>query len=210
MYKPGCLCSWHHLVTRNLCWKLLSACCPSPQFPPDLHRPPALPARVGTLRGPGLGLWRLALPVVSNDSKLIAVPFSTSPGRCLLPRPKSLAGSSPSTRLLTLEEAQARTQGRLGTPTEPTTPKTPASPVERYTWDAGEGRISLIIFIMLKTSKPPVTQTPGGKERGRRNKGSQEVAAGRHSLLWGGAPAYPGRSRCHGWVAAEPHHSLQV
>lgn len=107
-----------------------------------------MPARVGTLRGPGLGLWRLALPVVSNDSKLIAVPFSTSPGRCLLPRPKSLAGSSPSTRLLTLEEAQARTQGRLGTPTEPTTPKTPASPVERYTWDAGEGRISLEALVL--------------------------------------------------------------
>uniref|UniRef100_A0A673UJ29 Rho GTPase activating protein 33 n=1 Tax=Suricata suricatta TaxID=37032 RepID=A0A673UJ29_SURSU len=52
-------------------------------------------------------------------------------GRCLLPRPKSLAGSGPSTRLLTLEEAQARTQGRLGTPTEPVTPKAPASPVER-------------------------------------------------------------------------------
>uniref|UniRef100_A0A2K6L2M8 Rho GTPase activating protein 33 n=1 Tax=Rhinopithecus bieti TaxID=61621 RepID=A0A2K6L2M8_RHIBE len=52
-------------------------------------------------------------------------------GRCLLPRPKSLAGSCPSTRLLTLEEAQARTQGRLGMPTEPTTPKTPASPAER-------------------------------------------------------------------------------
>uniref|UniRef100_A0A2I2Z9T2 Rho GTPase-activating protein 33 n=1 Tax=Gorilla gorilla gorilla TaxID=9595 RepID=A0A2I2Z9T2_GORGO len=52
-------------------------------------------------------------------------------GRCLLPRPKSLAGSCPSTRLLTLEEAQARTQGRLGTPTEPTTPKAPASPAER-------------------------------------------------------------------------------
>ncbi|XP_013005267.1 rho GTPase-activating protein 33 isoform X1 [Cavia porcellus] len=51
-------------------------------------------------------------------------------GRCLLPRPKSLAGSGPSTRLLTLEEAQARTQGRLGTPTEPTTLKAAASPVE--------------------------------------------------------------------------------
>ncbi|XP_052512218.1 rho GTPase-activating protein 33 [Budorcas taxicolor] len=51
-------------------------------------------------------------------------------GRCLLPRPKSLAGSGPSTRLLTLEEAQARTQGRLGTPTEPTTSKAPTSPVE--------------------------------------------------------------------------------
>ncbi|XP_076988192.1 rho GTPase-activating protein 33 [Tamandua tetradactyla] len=52
-------------------------------------------------------------------------------GRCLLPRPKSLAGSGPSTRLLTLEEAQARTQVRLGTPTEPTTSKAPVSPVER-------------------------------------------------------------------------------
>ncbi|XP_032343943.1 LOW QUALITY PROTEIN: rho GTPase-activating protein 33 [Camelus ferus] len=59
-------------------------------------------------------------------------------GRCLLPRPKSLAGSGPSTRLLTLEEAQARTQGRLGTPTEPTTPKTPASPVERRKGERGE------------------------------------------------------------------------
>nr|XP_026235883.1 rho GTPase-activating protein 33 isoform X2 [Urocitellus parryii] len=59
-------------------------------------------------------------------------------GRCLLPRPKSLAGSGPSTRLLTLEEAQARTQGRLGTPTEPTAPKAPASPVERRKRDRGE------------------------------------------------------------------------
>ncbi|XP_032105373.1 rho GTPase-activating protein 33 isoform X3 [Sapajus apella] len=59
-------------------------------------------------------------------------------GRCLLPRPKSLAGSCPSTRLLTLEEAQARTQGRLGTPTEPTTPKAPASPVERRKGERGE------------------------------------------------------------------------
>ncbi|XP_012664557.1 rho GTPase-activating protein 33 isoform X1 [Otolemur garnettii] len=59
-------------------------------------------------------------------------------GRCLLPRPKSLAGSSPSTRLLTLEEAQARTQGRLGTPTEPTTPKAPASPVQRRKGERGE------------------------------------------------------------------------
>ncbi|CAD7692764.1 unnamed protein product [Nyctereutes procyonoides] len=59
-------------------------------------------------------------------------------GRCLLPRPKSLAGSGPSTRLLTLEEAQARTQGRLGTPTEPTTPKAPASPVERRKGERGE------------------------------------------------------------------------
>ncbi|XP_073879322.1 rho GTPase-activating protein 33 isoform X6 [Macaca fascicularis] len=59
-------------------------------------------------------------------------------GRCLLPRPKSLAGSCPSTRLLTLEEAQARTQGRLGMPTEPTTPKTPASPVERRKGERGE------------------------------------------------------------------------
>ncbi|XP_050624670.1 rho GTPase-activating protein 33 isoform X5 [Macaca thibetana thibetana] len=59
-------------------------------------------------------------------------------GRCLLPRPKSLAGSCPSTRLLTLEEAQARTQGRLGMPTEPTTPKTPASPAERRKGERGE------------------------------------------------------------------------
>uniref|UniRef100_A0A8C8XRB5 Rho GTPase-activating protein 33 n=1 Tax=Panthera leo TaxID=9689 RepID=A0A8C8XRB5_PANLE len=59
-------------------------------------------------------------------------------GRCLLPRPKSLAGSGPSTRLLTLEEAQARTQGRLGTPTEPITPKAPASPVERRKRERGE------------------------------------------------------------------------
>ncbi|KAG8524393.1 Rho GTPase-activating protein 32 [Galemys pyrenaicus] len=59
-------------------------------------------------------------------------------GRCLLPRPKSLAGSGPSTRLLTLEEAQARTQGRLGTPTEPTAPKAPASPVERRKGLRGE------------------------------------------------------------------------
>ncbi|XP_012506960.1 PREDICTED: rho GTPase-activating protein 33 isoform X2 [Propithecus coquereli] len=59
-------------------------------------------------------------------------------GRCLLPRPKSLAGSSPSTRLLTLEEAQARTQGRLGTPTEPTAPKAPASPAERRKGERGE------------------------------------------------------------------------
>nr|XP_030730427.1 rho GTPase-activating protein 33 isoform X4 [Globicephala melas] len=59
-------------------------------------------------------------------------------GRCLLPRPKSLAGSGPSTRLLTLEEAQARTQGRLGTPTEPTTSKAPASPVERRKGERGE------------------------------------------------------------------------
>uniref|UniRef100_A0A8B9YM78 Rho GTPase-activating protein 33 n=1 Tax=Bos mutus grunniens TaxID=30521 RepID=A0A8B9YM78_BOSMU len=58
-------------------------------------------------------------------------------GRCLLPRPKSLAGSGPSTRLLTLEEAQARTQGRLGTPTEPTT-KAPTSPVERRKGERGE------------------------------------------------------------------------
>ncbi|XP_027711300.1 rho GTPase-activating protein 33 [Vombatus ursinus] len=34
-------------------------------------------------------------------------------GRCLLSRPKSLVGSGPSTRLLSLEEAQARSQGRL-------------------------------------------------------------------------------------------------
>uniref|UniRef100_A0A8C6FFV7 Rho GTPase-activating protein 33 n=1 Tax=Moschus moschiferus TaxID=68415 RepID=A0A8C6FFV7_MOSMO len=59
-------------------------------------------------------------------------------GRCLLPRPKSLAGSGPSTRLLTLEEAQARTQGRLGTPTEPTTSKPPTSPVERRKGERGE------------------------------------------------------------------------
>ncbi|KAK2489857.1 hypothetical protein MC885_008015, partial [Smutsia gigantea] len=59
-------------------------------------------------------------------------------GRCLLPRPKSLAGSGPSTRLLTLEEAQARTQGRLGTPTEPTAPKAPASPVGRRKGERGE------------------------------------------------------------------------
>ncbi|XP_059733494.1 rho GTPase-activating protein 33 isoform X5 [Bos taurus] len=59
-------------------------------------------------------------------------------GRCLLPRPKSLAGSGPSTRLLTLEEAQARTQGRLGTPTEPTTSKAPTSPVERRKGERGE------------------------------------------------------------------------
>ncbi|XP_059760079.1 rho GTPase-activating protein 33 isoform X2 [Balaenoptera ricei] len=59
-------------------------------------------------------------------------------GRCLLPRPKSLAGSGPSTRLLTLEEAQARTQGRLGTPAEPTTSKAPASPVERRKGERGE------------------------------------------------------------------------
>ncbi|XP_064149594.1 rho GTPase-activating protein 33 [Loxodonta africana] len=59
-------------------------------------------------------------------------------GRCLLPRPKSLAGSSPSTRLLTLEEAQARTQGRLRTPTDPTAPKAPASPVDRRKRERGE------------------------------------------------------------------------
>ncbi|XP_048224753.1 rho GTPase-activating protein 33 isoform X2 [Perognathus longimembris pacificus] len=59
-------------------------------------------------------------------------------GRCLLPRPKSLAGSGPSTRLLTLEEAQARTQGRLGTPTEPAAPKMQASPVERRKRERGE------------------------------------------------------------------------
>ncbi|XP_043748096.1 rho GTPase-activating protein 33 isoform X3 [Cervus elaphus] len=59
-------------------------------------------------------------------------------GRCLLPRPKSLAGSGPSTRLLTLEEAQARTQGRLGIPTEPTTSKAPTSPVERRKGERGE------------------------------------------------------------------------
>ncbi|KAM9633584.1 rho GTPase-activating protein 33 isoform 2-T2 [Trichechus inunguis] len=59
-------------------------------------------------------------------------------GRCLLPRPKSLAGSGPSTRLLTLEEAQARTQGQLRTPTDPTTPKAPASPVDRRKRERGE------------------------------------------------------------------------
>ncbi|XP_006867410.1 PREDICTED: rho GTPase-activating protein 33 [Chrysochloris asiatica] len=59
-------------------------------------------------------------------------------GRCLLPRPKSLAGSGPSTRLLTLEEAQARTQGRLRTPTDPQTSKAPASPVDRRKRERGE------------------------------------------------------------------------
>ncbi|XP_054444850.1 rho GTPase-activating protein 33 [Pteronotus mesoamericanus] len=59
-------------------------------------------------------------------------------GRCLLPRPKSLAGGGPSTRLLTLEEAQARTQGRLGTPTESTAPKASASPVGRRKEARGE------------------------------------------------------------------------
>ncbi|KAM5236679.1 rho GTPase-activating protein 33 isoform 4-T4 [Ctenodactylus gundi] len=58
-------------------------------------------------------------------------------GRCLLPRPKSLAGSGPSTRLLTLEEAQARTQGRLGTSAEPTTPRAAVSPVERRKRERG-------------------------------------------------------------------------
>ncbi|XP_031819626.1 rho GTPase-activating protein 33 isoform X2 [Sarcophilus harrisii] len=36
-------------------------------------------------------------------------------GRCLLSRPKSLVGGGASTRLLSLEEAQARSQGRLST-----------------------------------------------------------------------------------------------
>lgn len=57
--------------------------------------------------------------------------FPNLPGRCLLPRPKSLVGSGPSTRLLTLEEAQARTQGRLGILNESTAPKASDSPVER-------------------------------------------------------------------------------
>ncbi|KAK2088255.1 Rho GTPase-activating protein 33 [Saguinus oedipus] len=72
-----------------------------------------------------------ALPRTPAQSGLSTSEGPLARGRCLLPRPKSLAGSCPSTRLLTLEEAQARTQGRLGTPTEPTTPKAPASPVER-------------------------------------------------------------------------------
>ncbi|XP_059522756.1 rho GTPase-activating protein 33 isoform X2 [Myotis daubentonii] len=59
-------------------------------------------------------------------------------GRCLLPRPKSLVGSGPSTRLLTLEEAQARTQGRLGTPSESTAPKASDSPVERRKGERGQ------------------------------------------------------------------------
>ncbi|XP_016049706.1 rho GTPase-activating protein 33 isoform X2 [Erinaceus europaeus] len=59
-------------------------------------------------------------------------------GRCLLPRPKSLVGSGPSTRLLTLEEAQARTQGRLGTSTDPTASKATASPVDRRKGERGE------------------------------------------------------------------------
>lgn len=93
---------------------------------------------------PTLALPRLpALPRTPAQSGFCSSEGPLARGRCLLPRPKSLAGSSPSTRLLTLEEAQARTQGRLGTTTEPTTPKTPASPVERYSQDAGEGRISL-------------------------------------------------------------------
>lgn len=81
---------------------------------------------------PTLALPRVpALPRTPAQSGFCSSEGPLARGRCLLPRPKSLAGSSPSTRLLTLEEAQARTQGRLGTPTEPTTPKTPASPVER-------------------------------------------------------------------------------
>lgn len=173
-----------------------------------IYTGPCLASPGGHAAGPGLGLWRLALPVVSSGPKFILVPFRTSPGRCLLPRPKSLAGSSPSTRLLTLEEAQARTQGRLGTPTGSTIPKTPASPVERYAWDAREGEVAgspgFSDYLLS------LTQTPEGKEREQRNNGSQGVAVGRHSLLWGGAPAYPGRSPCPGWAAAGLHHSLQV
>ncbi|KAL0610195.1 Rho GTPase-activating protein 33 [Plecturocebus cupreus] len=124
----------HQLVLPPL---LPPACCPRPLLPVP-SRPHALPARVGTLRGRGLGCgaWLCLWPWVASE--LTAPPFPHSPGRCLLPRPKSLAGSCPSTRLLTLEEAQARTQGRLGTPMEPTTPKAPASPAERRKGERGE------------------------------------------------------------------------
>lgn len=73
---------------------------------------------------------------------------------------------------------------------------------------AGEGRISWEALVSQTASSP--TRTPEGKESEGRNSGSQGVAVGRHSLLWGGAPAYPGRSPCPGWVAAGPHPSLQV
>lgn len=79
-----------------------------------------------------------ALPRTPAQSGLSTSEGPLARGRCLLPRPKSLAGSGPSTRLLTLEEAQARTQGRLGTPTEPTTSKAPTSPVERRKGERGE------------------------------------------------------------------------
>ncbi|XP_074837278.1 rho GTPase-activating protein 33 isoform X2 [Carettochelys insculpta] len=44
-------------------------------------------------------------------------------GRSCLPRPKSLLGSCPSTRLLSLEEAQARTQAQQGAPCQPKSPE---------------------------------------------------------------------------------------
>uniref|UniRef100_A0A8D0L3X1 Rho GTPase activating protein 33 n=1 Tax=Sphenodon punctatus TaxID=8508 RepID=A0A8D0L3X1_SPHPU len=48
-----------------------------------------------------------------GDRLLSALTLRWSPpGRCFLPRPKSLLISCPSTRLLTLEEAQARTQAQ--------------------------------------------------------------------------------------------------
>ncbi|XP_043850124.1 rho GTPase-activating protein 33 isoform X4 [Dromiciops gliroides] len=57
-------------------------------------------------------------------------------GRCLLSRPKSLVGSGPSTRLLSLEEAQARSQGRLSGQGA----KAPTSPEDQRKGVIGEKR----------------------------------------------------------------------
>ncbi|KAM6225284.1 LOW QUALITY PROTEIN: rho GTPase-activating protein 33 [Rhynchocyon petersi] len=90
-------------------------------------------------------------------------------GRCLLPRPKSLAGSGPSTRLLTLEEAQARTQGRLRTPTKATAPKAPTSPADRQV-DALRGQKAGLVSWVLTLPSVPSPNSRRKRERGEKQR----------------------------------------
>lgn len=56
------------------------------------------------------------LPTASFNSLSIIILLLTLPGHNSLSRPKSLLVSSPSTKLLSLEEAQARTQAQINSP----------------------------------------------------------------------------------------------
>lgn len=71
--------------------------------------------------------------LVNSHRSLSALPCVSVAGHSSLSRPKSLLVSSPSTKLLTLEEAQARTQAQINSP----------APADSKYIEVGEGPAAL-------------------------------------------------------------------
>ncbi|KAL0973246.1 hypothetical protein UPYG_G00200970 [Umbra pygmaea] len=126
--------------------------------------------------------------ILNNTEELFSTKLNTlireSTGNTTLSRPKSLLVYSPSTKLLSLEEAQARTQAQLGSPV--TTPILSNSEYIEVGAGPGalKGKFHTVIELPTESRKPPgkVKKSPVGSWRSFFHLGKTSSMASKRKL----------------------------